>query len=187
MDRGAWWATVHRVAELDMTGTTQHGHTHTMYTVYGLYYIAYIQFILYIVHIVYIIYTYSIQSKRHIVYMIYRLYCKQYNIYYVKIKHTKTCFIYVYICIQCIYRRRQWQSTPVVLPGKSHGWRSLVGCCPWGRIESDTTERLHFHFSLFMHWRRKWQPTPVFLPGESQGGRSLVGCRLWGRHRVGHD
>ena len=38
--------------------------------------------------------------------------------------------------------------TPVLLPGKSHGWRSLVGCSPWGREESDTTERLHFHFSL---------------------------------------
>ena len=34
------------------------------------------------------------------------------------------------------------------LPGKSHGSRSLVGCSPWGRLESDTTERLHFHFSL---------------------------------------
>ena len=42
----------------------------------------------------------------------------------------------------------QWHPTPVLLPGKSHGWRSLVGCCPWGRQESDTTERLHFHFSL---------------------------------------
>ena len=38
--------------------------------------------------------------------------------------------------------------TPVLLPGKSHGWRSLVGCSPWGREESDTTERFHFHFSL---------------------------------------
>ena len=40
-----------------------------------------------------------------------------------------------------------------------------------GSQESDTTERLHFHFSLstFMHWRRKWQPTLVFSPGESQG------------------
>ena len=45
-------------------------------------------------------------------------------------------------------RRRQWHPTPVLLPGKSHGWRSLVGCSPWGRLESDTTERLHFHFSL---------------------------------------
>ena len=46
------------------------------------------------------------------------------------------------------FRRRQWQPTPVLLPGKFHGWRSLVGCSPWGREESDTTERLHFHFSL---------------------------------------
>ena len=30
-------------------------------------------------------------------------------------------------------RRRQWHPTPVLLPGKSHGWRSLVGCSPWGR------------------------------------------------------
>ena len=60
--------------------------------------------------------------------------------------------------------------------------RSLVGCSLWGRKESDTTERLHFHFSLslftFIHWRRKWKPTPVFLPGESQRWGSLVG--LWG-------
>ena len=44
--------------------------------------------------------------------------------------------------------RRQWHPTLVLLPGKSHGQRSLVGCSPWGRWESDTTERLHFHFSL---------------------------------------
>ena len=64
----------------------------------------------------------------------------------------------------------------------AEGWWSLVGCSPWGRLESDMTERLHFHFSLFavMHWRRKWQPTPVLLPGESQGWGSLVVCRLWG-------
>ena len=44
--------------------------------------------------------------------------------------------------------RRQWQPTPVLLPGESHGWRSLVGCSPRGRSESDMTERLHFDFSL---------------------------------------
>ena len=43
---------------------------------------------------------------------------------------------------------RQWHPTPVLLPGKSHGWRSLVGCSPWGRWELDTTQWLHFHFSL---------------------------------------
>ena len=45
-------------------------------------------------------------------------------------------------------QRRRWYSTPLLLPGKSHGWRSLVGCSPWGREESDTTQQLHFHFSL---------------------------------------
>ena len=44
--------------------------------------------------------------------------------------------------------KRQWHPTPVLLPGKSRGRRSLVGCSPWGLEESDTTERLHFHFSL---------------------------------------
>ena len=44
--------------------------------------------------------------------------------------------------------RRQWQPTPVLLPGKSHGWRSLVGYSLWGRKELDMTEQLHFHFSL---------------------------------------
>ena len=44
--------------------------------------------------------------------------------------------------------RRQWQPTLVLLPGKSHGRRSLVGCHLWGCTELDTTEQLHFHFSL---------------------------------------
>ena len=43
---------------------------------------------------------------------------------------------------------KEMACTPVLLPGKSHGWRSLVGGSPWGRTELDTTERLHFHFSL---------------------------------------
>ena len=77
-------------------------------------------------------------------------------------------------------RRRQWRPTPVLLPGKSHGRRSLVGCSPWGRwVGHDWATSLSLF--TFMHWRRKWQPTPVFLPGESQGRRSLVGCHLWGR------
>ena len=41
----------------------------------------------------------------------------------------------------------KWQPTPVLLPGESHGARSLVGYSSWGCKESDTTERLHFHFS----------------------------------------
>ena len=55
----------------------------------------------------------------------------------------------MFLCLSILLIwRRQWHPTPVLLPGKSHGRRSLVGCRPWGREESDTTERLHFHFSL---------------------------------------
>ena len=51
--------------------------------------------------------------------------------------------------MQCkSFQRRGWHPTPVLLPGKSQGRRSLVGCNPWGLEESDMTERLHFHFSL---------------------------------------
>ena len=53
-----------------------------------------------------------------------------------------------YLVSKHTHRRRQWHPTPVLLPGKSHGWRSLVGCSPWGHEELDMTERLHFHFSL---------------------------------------
>ena len=52
--------------------------------------------------------------------------------------------------LECMIKnfKKEWHPTPVLLPGKSHGRRSLVGCSPWGREESDTIERLHFHFSL---------------------------------------
>ena len=80
--------------------------------------------------------------------------------------------------------RRQWHPTPVLLPGKSHGWRSLVGCSPWGRKESDMTERLPFQFhvlekemathSSVLAWR---------IPGTGEPG----GLPSMGSHRVGHD
>ena len=74
-----------------------------------------------------------------------------------------------------ILRRRQWHSTPVLLPGKSHGWRSLEGCSPL-RVGHNWVTSLSLF--TFMHWRRKWQPTLVFLPG---------GLPSLGSHRVGHD
>ena len=55
-------------------------------------------------------------------------------------------------------QRRQWYPTPVLLPGKSHGWRSLVGCSPWGHEELDTPERLHFHFSISCIGERNGNP-----------------------------
>ena len=52
-----------------------------------------------------------------------------------------------WVCLpmQEILWRRKWQPTPVLLPGKSHGWKNLVGYSPWGRKESDTMERLHLY------------------------------------------
>ena len=78
--------------------------------------------------------------------------------------------------------RRRWHPTPVLLPGESHGWRSLVGCSPWGCEESDTAEWLHFHalekematHSSVLAWR---------IPGTGEPG----GLPSMGSHRVGHD
>ena len=57
--------------------------------------------------------------------------------------------------IKEVYWRKKWQPTPVLLPGKFHGWRSLVGYSPWGDKESDMTEQLslhlHFHMSVCMY------------------------------------
>ena len=57
------------------------------------------------------------------------------------------CCYFLYMVLQHRLRRRQWHPTPVLLLGKSHGWRSLVGCSPWGCQESDRTEQLHFSLS----------------------------------------
>ena len=56
--------------------------------------------------------------------------------------------------------RRKWQSTPALLPGESHGGRSLIGYSPWGRKESDTTEWLHF---TSLQVRSRHCPAQYFL------------------------
>jgi len=85
-----------------------------------------------------------------------------------------------------VIRRRQWHPTPVLFPGKSHGWRSLVGCNPWGHWSwarlSDFTFTFHFHalekematHSSILAWR---------IPGTEEPG----GLPSMGSHRVGHD
>ena len=81
--------------------------------------------------------------------------------------------------------RRQWHPTPVLLPGKSHGQRSLVGCSPWGaksRTLSDFTFTFHFNalekematHSSILAWR---------IPGTGGPG----GLLSMGSHTVGHD
>ena len=68
----------------------------------------------------------------------------------------------VSVCLQCerpgfnpwvgkIPWRRKWQLTPVLLPGKFHGWRSLVGYRPWDHKESDTTEQLHYTYKRILN------------------------------------
>ena len=94
-----------------------------------------------------------------------------------------------FICFRTMavhIRRRQWHSTPVLLPGKSHGQRSLVGSSPWGREESDMTERLHFHFSLSCIGEGNGNPFQCSawrIPGMGEPG----GQPSMGSHRVGHD
>ena len=83
-------------------------------------------------------------------------------------------------------RRRQWHPTPVLLPGKSHGRRSLVGCSPRGRWGSDMTEPLHFHFSLSCIGGGNGNPLQWFawrIPGTGEPG----GLPSMGSHRIGHD
>ena len=89
--------------------------------------------------------------------------------------------------------------TPVFLPGKSHGWRSLAGYSPGGGKVSDTTDWLHFHFPVLCSWSgtgcvlqprvRSWHPwqkgpsrTHGVPGGTPRGGRSL--CCSRGRGRV---
>ena len=121
------------------------------------------------------------------------------------------------VCLQCrrsrfdpwvgkVPWRRKRQPTPVFLPGKSHGQRSLAGYSSRGRKQSDTTERLHFTSVVKnppanaedvrdtglipfrkIPWRREWQLTPLFLPGESHGQEEPGELQVMGLQRVGHN
>ena len=88
--------------------------------------------------------------------------------------------------VRKIFWRRKWQPTPVLLPGKCHGRRSLVGCSPWGCQELDTTERLHFHFHFHALEKEMGTYSSVLIwriPGMGEPG----GLPSVGSLRVGHD
>ena len=70
--------------------------------------------------------------------------------------------------------RRKWQLTPVLLPGKSHGQRSLVGYSPWGRKESDTIERFHFHFQKTLESPWECKEIKLVNPKGNQPWISIV-------------
>ena len=73
--------------------------------------------------------------------------------------------------------RRKWQPTPVFLPRKSHGWRSLVGYSPWGHKESDTMSNFMEEVSSILAWRIPWTEEPGKLQSialqESRVGHDL--------------
>ena len=82
--------------------------------------------------------------------------------------------------------RRQWHPTPVLLPGKSHGLSSLVGCSPWGR--ESRTQLSDFTFTFHFHALEKEMATHVSvlawrIPGMGEPG----GLPSMGSHRVWHD
>ena len=99
------------------------------------------------------------------------------------------------VCLQCgkprfdpwvgkIPWRRKWQPTPVLLLGKSHGWRRPVGYSPWGCKESDTTERLHFTTLYFYQWVLYFQylfisaqRTPFSIPNKA--GLVVMDSEAW--------
>ena len=99
-----------------------------------------------------------------------------------RLEHRCSLFFMFLLLTKTFSQRRQWHPTPALLPGKSHGWRSLVGYSPWGLEESDMTEWLHFHalekematHSSVLAWR---------IPGMGEPG----GLPSMGSHRVGHN
>ena len=83
-------------------------------------------------------------------------------------------------------QRRQWHPTPVLLPGEPHEWWSVVGCSPWGHIESDMTEWLHFHFSLSCIGEGNGNPLQCFCLENPRAGGALWAA-VHGSCRLGHD
>ena len=73
--------------------------------------------------------------------------------------------------VRTISWRRKWQTTPVFLPGKSHGWRSLVDYSPWGRKDSDMTEPLDFPGSPKS---LAWPTFPPWCPGNVNSTRTKI-------------
>ena len=102
------------------------------------------------------------------------------------LEHEKNLFFILFIFILLLLQRRQWHPTPVFLPGKSHGQRSLIGCSPWGHQSrtrlSDFAFTFHFHalekematHSSVLAWR---------IPGTGKSG----GLLSMGLHIVRHD
>ena len=83
-------------------------------------------------------------------------------------------------------KRREWHPTLVLLPRKFHGRRDLIDCSPWGHYKSDTTERLHFHFSPSRIGEGNGNPLQCSCLENPRDGKP-GGLPSMGSHRVGHD
>ena len=103
----------------------------------------------------------------------------------VKVIYQSNSFI-LYSIDYRLRQRQQWQPTPVLLPGESHGRRSLIGCSPLGHWESDTTKRLHFHFSLSCIGEGNGNPLQYSCLENPRDGEP-AGLPSLGLDRVGHD
>ena len=93
---------------------------------------------------------------------------------------------------QYIYNTKCWHPTPVLLPGKSHGRRSLVGCRLWGHTESDMTVRVghDFTFTFTFHFHaleKEMETHSSVLAWRNPGTEEPDGLPSMGSHRVGHD
>ena len=92
----------------------------------------------------------------------------------------------VYSFLRSLHRRRQWQPTPVLLPGKSHGWRSLVGFSPW--VLKSRTRLSDFPCPFHFHALEKEMAThSSVLAWRIPGTGEPHGLPSMGSHRVGHD
>ena len=102
------------------------------------------------------------------------------------LEHEKNLFFILFIFILLLLQRRQWHPTPVLLPGKSHGQRSLVGCSPWGH--QSRTRLSNFAFTFHFHALEKEMATHSSvlawrIPGTGKSG----GLLSMGLHIVRHD
>ena len=72
------------------------------------------------------------------------------------------------------------------MPGKSHGWRSLVGCSPW--VAKSRAQLSNFTFMFHFHALEKEMATHSSILGlenPRDGSRTAVGCCLWGHTELG--
>ena len=101
-------------------------------------------------------------------------------------------FIMGFVFLLCLWLPLLFQPEKAMAPHsstlawKSHGWRSLEGCSPWGCTESDTTEQLHFHFSLSCIGEGNGNPLQYSCLENPRTGEP-GGLPSVGSHRVGHD